>query len=301
MFGKNELTRNIFIIIFHVRVDGYHNSFSIIQLLNEKNKNYYNNLSKMGYKGTLKKLMSVAYKQYNKKRLIANYMLGSTIFVSQYPKFWNEYDQTYSMLPRPYKNCQTNGKAQKMLNEQWLKNLIFDITIYCRLHLQQMLFKSKKENDKEKTMEILYIIKLINFAENRIPQSLRLGQTFFTQLVIVGDMIQNENQILSHFDEEDIISCIVTLGDLRTGGETIYYNGIKQNVSSDIEMKIPFQHCRLQIGSFDKILHGVSPWVGPRITLNFNLKKKIVNHFQLFGNKYYGQYENDGYPKYSLY
>ena len=68
-----------------------------------------------------------------------------------------------------------------------------------------------------------------------------------------------------------------------------------------MEIKIPFQHCRLQIGSFNKILHGVSPWVGPRITLNFNLKKKIVNHFQLFGNKYYGQYENDGYPKYSLY
>ena len=89
---KNELTQNKFIIIFHVRVDGYHNSFTIIQLLNDKNKYYYNNLSKMGYKGTLKKLMSVAYKQYNKKRSIANYMLGSTIFVSQYPKFWNEYD-----------------------------------------------------------------------------------------------------------------------------------------------------------------------------------------------------------------
>ena len=42
-----------------------------------------------------------------------------------------------------------------------------------------------------------------------------------------------------------------------------------------MEIKIPFQHCRLQIGSFNKILHGVSPWVGPRITLNFNLKKKL--------------------------
>ena len=113
MFGKNELTRNIFIIIFHVRVDGYHNSFSIIQLLNDKNKNYYNNLSKMGYKGTLKKLMSVAYKQYNKKRSIANYMLGSTIFVSQYPKFWNEYDQTYLMLPRPYKIVKQMARPKK--------------------------------------------------------------------------------------------------------------------------------------------------------------------------------------------
>ena len=102
---------------------------------------------------------------------------------------------------------------------------------------------------------------------------MRLGNIFFTQLVIVGDINQNDNQILPHFDEEDIISCIITLGESRQGGETIYYNGKKRNSFGDIKMKIPFEHCRLQIGSFDKILHGVSPWVGPRITLNFNLKK----------------------------
>ena len=228
----------------------------------------------MGYKATLKKLMSVAYKQYNKKRSIANYMLGSTIFVSQYPKFWNEYDKTYSMLPRPYKNCQINGKAKDIFKELWFKNLVYDITIYCRLHLQQMFVISKKENNEKKTKEIGTTIELINFAEKKIPQSLRLGETFFTQLVIVGDMKQNQNEILAHFDEEDIISCIITLGESRQGGETIYYNGIKKNSSGDIKMKIPFQHCRLQIGSFDKILHGVSPWSGPRVTLNFNLKKK---------------------------
>ena len=63
----------------------------------------------MNYETTLKKLMSVAHKKYN--RSIANYMLGSTIFVSKYPKFWNPYRKKYSMLPRPYKSCQTNGKA----------------------------------------------------------------------------------------------------------------------------------------------------------------------------------------------
>ena len=65
----------------------------------------------MNYESTLNKLMSVAYKQYNKKRSIANYMLGGTIFVSKYPKFWNPYHQKYSMLPRPYKSWQTNGNA----------------------------------------------------------------------------------------------------------------------------------------------------------------------------------------------
>ena len=81
-------------------------------------------------------------------------MLGSTIFVSKYPKFWNPYRKKYSMLPRPYKSCQTNGKAKKFLNDSWLENLAFDITIYCRLHLQQILEKSKKEENEKKVWEI---------------------------------------------------------------------------------------------------------------------------------------------------
>ena len=109
--------------------------------------------------------MAVAYKKYNKKRSIANYMHGSTIFVSKYPKYWNTYHQKYSMLPRPYKRCQTNGKAQKFLSHPWFENLIFDITIYCCLHLQQILETSKKEENAKIIMEIQSIIKSINFCE----------------------------------------------------------------------------------------------------------------------------------------
>ena len=104
---------------------------------------------------------------------------------------------------------------------------------------------------------------------------MRLGEIFFTQLVIVGDFVQSQNEIVSHFDEEDIISCIMNLGDPRYGGGTMYHNGLRPGTSSDIEVKTPFEHCRLQIGSFDKILHEVSPWIEPRLILNFNLKKKF--------------------------
>ena len=100
-----------------------------------------------------------------------------------------------------------------------------------------------------------------------------VGTKFLTQLVIVGDFVQHQNEIVSHFDEDDIISCIITLVDTRYDEETMYCNGIRQVTSSDIENKIPFQHCRLQIGSFHVILQGVSPWVGHRLSLNFNLKK----------------------------
>ena len=120
---------------------------------------------------------------------------------------------------------------------------------------------------------------------------MRLGQTFFTQFVIVGYFVPHQNEIVSHFDEEDIILYIITFGNPWYGGETMYYNGVRQGTSNDIEIKIPFQHCRL---------HVVSPWVRHRLTLNFKLKKN-VEHIQRFGNNYYGKYEKDSFLKYILY
>ena len=110
--------------LYHLRVDGYCNSFSIIYLLNDKNKFYFKPLSLLNYETTLKQSLSFAYKQYNKKGSIANYVLGSTIFASKYPKLWNPYHEKYSMLPRPYKSCQTNGDAKKIWKDPWFKNLL---------------------------------------------------------------------------------------------------------------------------------------------------------------------------------
>ena len=173
--------------------------------MNDENKFYFKPLAIKNYESTLDELMSVAYKEYNKKRSITNYMLGSTIFVSQYPKFWNPYHQKYSMLQRPYKTCQTNGRAKSVINDSWFKILLFNINIYCGLHFQQILISSKKEGNENKTMEIQSIIQSIKFSEQHIPQSLSLGQTL--------DFVQNQNEIVSYFHEEDTISCIITPGN----------------------------------------------------------------------------------------
>ena len=37
------------------------------------------------------------------------------------------------------------------------------------------------------------------------------------------------NEIPPHLDEEDILSCIVTLGSPINGGDTNYYDGFKSN------------------------------------------------------------------------
>ena len=55
---------------------------------------------------------------------------------------------------------------------------------------------------------------------------------FFTQLVIVEDFVQYQNEILSHLNEDDIILCIITLGEPCYSGE-IYYNSVTQVTSRD--------------------------------------------------------------------
>ena len=82
--------------------------------------------------------------------------------------------------------------TQKIINDPWFKNLLFDITIYCRLHLQQI--------DERRIMELQSFILSIYFSEKYIPQSLRLRHMFFTQLIIVGDFVQYQNEIVSYFD-----------------------------------------------------------------------------------------------------
>ena len=64
-----------------------------------------------------------------------------------------------------------------------------------------------------------------------------MGKTFSTQLVIDKNFVQNQNEIKSHFDKEDFITCIITFGDPLYGGDTVNYTGINQGTSSDIEQK----------------------------------------------------------------
>ena len=46
---------------------------------------------------------------------------------------------------------------------------------------------------------------------------------------MIGDFKQYQNEIVPHCDKEDIISCIITLGDPPYGGETLYSNDSKQD------------------------------------------------------------------------
>ena len=59
--------------------------------------------------------------------------------------------------------------------------------------------------------------------------------------------------------------------------------------------KIPFQHGRVQIVFYSQIYHCAKSFEGIRFTLNFNVKKKILEHFRLHGRKYYNQLIDKNY------
>ena len=112
------------------------------------------------------------------------------------------------MLPRPVV-LSLPGRLgyQMMRNNIWLKELCQDISQLCLNHLQH--------NNNEDSR---HIIILLEVAKQKIPTSLRICNTLFTQMVIVGwldDYRVNGN----HIDQEDLISCILTIGDNNIQGE----------------------------------------------------------------------------------
>jgi len=139
---------------------------------------------------------------------------------------------------------------------------------------------------------------LFNIARSRkhIPESLRLVGTFFTHCTVIGTFEDIDASIPAHFDEKDLISVVFHAGSVNSGGETIYYDSNKKKVVGNRVYSVPFQHGRIQIGFYQNIMHSVSPWSGTRCLINFNLKAKVLHHFELHGMRYYEKFMKSGYP-----
>ena len=95
-----------------LRIDDYSSIFAIIHLLNNQSKNCYHYWNINNYKYSVKDMMNVAYKKYNKKRSLSNLMFGSAIFASKCTQFKNPILGLYSKLPRPYETCRPKGIGQ---------------------------------------------------------------------------------------------------------------------------------------------------------------------------------------------
>ena len=148
------------------------------------------------------------------------YLYVSTITATQYPKFVHE-GKEY-VLPRRYGNCKPNHPGNNMLgNNPCLSKMIQDIEDIV-IHFLQYHCKSVKL-----TRTTLLDIQA---SKNLIPESLRLSGTFFTHSTVIGTFNEVDAEIPPHFDENDIISVIFHVGNVKEGGETLYYNGSQKKL-----------------------------------------------------------------------
>ena len=93
-------------------------------------------------------------------------------------------------------------------------------------------------------------------------------------MIVVGDFT-GSGEIPLHFDSNDYINAIVSIGDKQIiGGNTVYYDGTTPKKPGTKIREVKFQHGRIQIGYFDDIIHGATSWIGGiRGVLNFCVKK----------------------------
>ena len=95
---------------------------------------------------------------------------------------------------------------------------------------------------------------------------------------------------------EDLVTALFYIGNPSNGGETKYYVGLTSKSFGHLAKEISCEHGRLNIRCFYKILHYGESMSGIRGCINFNLKKKVMEHFLRYGNWYYKQFEGNDFP-----
>ena len=113
-------------------------------------------------------------------------------------------------------------------------------------------------------------------AKEILPSTCRISEIIFTSMAVIGGKIyHNHPKNLNHMhkDVKDLVSVIITLGKDISGGETVFYDGVK---SSDIGSRahiLKHLHGRMVFGPFEKVFHEGTLWSGYRSVIYFILKK----------------------------
>ena len=260
--------------------------FSSQNILNNVSTKYYKYLKLSRYINLYYDLVRMVPSMTTRTRKLKMHVFGSTIGPSRSPKYCHKNNICRKkMLPRPMAYCKPGSKAWNYMNQPWFISLVKDIEMFTKEHVDKYA---------PSCLHMSKIKKTITFIENNIPSCLRICDTIFTQMVLVGeDNISSDMPL--HLDKNDLLSCILTLGELKSGGATQYYSGKKIKSNNELLHQIDFHHGQIQIGRYDEIIHGVQSWIGTRLTINFNIKIPLIQHFKEEGSIFYDQYVASGY------
>ena len=285
----NNIPRNRIFLLPDIRKDGCVFSFACVDLSGIMDIHYGQMLTQKNYLHGYKILCCGGNRIHTKKRKAVMFQYGSTIGATRYPFFLNPKSGKYSMLPRlVVKSRLGNIGDIIMKNHSWFGDLCRDAE---RIALDFL--------EADDSVEGVQVQKHIWTSKRIIPSCLRICNTFFTQVVVVGPMQTKEGVINHHVDSGDYINVLISIGDSSVkGGETVYYNGQSEKEVGDVVISHKFKHGRAQVGySYNQVFHGSTPWTGGyRGVLNFSLKKSVIHHFYKYGSRYYDQFVKAGYP-----
>ena len=198
------------------RTNGQTYIFTTLSLNSMMYSSYYKILDKSETEMTYKLLCSGGIRIRTARRNMVMFQFGGTVGPSQFPTFAlkHEHEDTQHMLPRPVVKSRPGNLGYKLMNTSiWLKSLCKDIETLTINHLI---------NQKTQTSE--NVLKHIEFCKKNIPQSLRICNTFFTQMIMVGSFNYHEGNIPIHVNDDDFITALLSVeGSSKTkGGKTLY-------------------------------------------------------------------------------
>ena len=199
-------------------------------------------------------------------------------------------ESMYTTFPRPYKNYIPGGTAHRIIFSDTYYNLFKEVEQIAIEFVLRHYFQSNRRNK---------ILHYITQCKKNVPLDLRIADTFFTHLTLHGKGelrdVSYETSYYKHVDPHDILTVIIHFGNVKEGGETVYYKGTEKN-AGDAVKKIPHKNGNIQIGCYNEILHAQTPYIGRRGSMVLNLKAPIINYFNTYGKNAYEQYREMGYP-----
>lgn len=255
-------------------------------LLSNKNK-YVEYWYKTSYRETYTSIRKTVTCTKGPQRKINMYLFGSTIGRTNYPCYYDK--DGYHNLPRPYAHYKPKSIARQTIDRTWFTEFVSDIEKAVIYFLRQLYPYSKKAK-----MTLFYM----ELSKKVIPMECRICGSCFNHMTMLGNLKYEVNsEIKAHIDEEDIVTALFHIGEPKSGGSTLYFDGVSSKNKGKIQHVVPFQHGRLQVGFFNETVHAAGEWEGIRGGINLNLKRNVLRFFQNKElSKYYDQYKRAGFP-----
>ena len=124
--------------------------------------------------------------------------------------------------------------------------------------------------------------KKLEKAKEILPSTCRIGETILTSMAVIdGKLYSNHPKNLNRVykDTKDWVSVIITVGKDISGGDTVFYDGVKTSDLGSRAHILKHSHGRMIFSPFEKVVHEGTHWSGYRAVVSFILTKQIYLHF----------------------